>query len=187
MQPFFYFFCVALICIACDSTEDIGEIPDNFIAESKYHMVVSSSLGGDHSFAIDSMNGVTTLWRKGIGHMELGPEEPFSCDKPVASLWMDIDQINLELETLTLDTSIIPRFSFYSILYWCENLGNQESNQYSFVEIEEVNEPVVIGTDSKGLRFIKGDIELLFERIILNDKDVPEQIAIDVDFVAIDR
>ena len=177
---------VVLLCGAYTSckSDNIDDLNEEFEAISHYSLVVTSSLRGDHEFIIA---GTETLWRAGIGHMEIGPEEPFICNTPIASLWMDIDPLFGDSEEGEIDTSLVTNWKFYSIQDICAQPEYQEANWYEFVKIDKAFESLDYGRDKFGLRYIKGDLRLVFVRTLINQADVPEIIRVSADFIAIDR
>jgi hypothetical protein len=70
------------------------------------------------------------------------------------------------------------------------DLGEQESNWYNFKQGCEgtflgfFDGAPTIGTDQRGLSFIRGKIWIEMERAILNSGDVPEWIEVTAEFTA---
>ena len=179
-------FVLSLAISSCNVGSDgdfVNEFPNHntdTVVQGFYRFTVNSSLGGQHSFMIE---GEENHWIPSSCHFTLGPDGG-PCDKPRASLWFTCDPITLNLENGKLDTSIVPKVSFYSVLYPCEDIGKQEANWYDF---NGENFPGIywVGRDVRGFDFIRGAGRLKLERRILNQADVPEQIDLFFDCIAV--
>ncbi|NNF34096.1 MAG: hypothetical protein HKN68_08310 [Saprospiraceae bacterium] len=155
------------------------------------------------------LEGETVQWSPSIGHLELGPEDPPCCDGtnvcpgmasfPVGSLWMDFNlNVNLTeyLDGITaVDTSTIKafKFNFYSIKFWCKDLGAQEANWYSqragnpfaWLDNGSVSPKFEIGYDNRGLGIIRIEgLRIFMTRDLINENDVPENIELLVNLTA---
>lgn len=173
MKVFKYLIIISLLSWNCSGDVENQEIDD--VEKCEYDINVNFQF---------ALKGSDVFWSPGIGHMSLGPEDS-GCDQPVGSLWMDVN-LNMHFdENTVIDTSSIGLFdfNFYSILYPCEDLGNQEANWYSLDAIEwdniEGNPKFEIGFDGLGLGIIKIEaLKIKMSRDIINEGDVEENIVL---------
>jgi len=182
MKALTYVLLITLILTSC-GLGDRSDVIEGYEAESHYTIDVESSLGGSHSF---TRIGDQTTWAPDIGHMELGPEEPFNCVDEVISLWMTMNPTLLNTQNGAIDTSSVNSWSLYSILYWCEDLGNQESNWYDYIKMDSIREQLW-GIDENGVEFIHADLQFTFTRSLINMADVPETITVNAYFTATNK
>lgn len=153
---------LASLCIGC--SEVPSEIPLDEPVESLYTLAVRpAAVPGTTQNAGDTVQtyeGVKTLWRPAIGHMELGPEE--SGSGPLASLWMDVTpQSCFNFETGEVDPECDPSFFFYQIGKPEGNLGAQEA--YSYTQSgKSVFHFAGTGVDSNGVPFFVGIVDVPF-------------------------
>lgn len=184
MKLFHFLFCITIIIMwGCSSDLQEPETPENFIAESHYKFDVSSSLGSIHTFDVE---GTTTSWDPFIGYMSLGPD--VSCLDESASLTMSAtEEIDFNSDLVTsLKWSVDMRF--YSIIYWCLPLGDQEANFYSASPpLNITEEEYEFGIDDNGVKYFKGKLVIVLNRDILNEEDEDEVITVTAEFVAVDR
>ena len=172
MKVLKYLIIISLFSWNCSGDVENQEIEDAETCEYDINVNFEFALAGSDVF-----------WN-GVGHMTLGPED-FGCDQPTGSLWMDVNLSMTFDENTVIDTSSIGLFdfNFYSILYPCEDLGNQESNWYSLDAFEWDNEEgspkFEIGFDALGLGIIKiKALKIMMSRDIINENDVEENIVL---------
>ena len=156
---------------------------DEVIEAPFYRLQAGSADGSGGTYA-----GENTLWRPGIGHMELGPDPTEG--EPIASFWMDAAPACLDVSTGRFDTGSEAcgfNFFFYSIQFPQNNLGDQNAYSYSFNGNADIHE-LEVGVDANGISFIRGAITAGFtgNAPAIGD-DVPADVVVQVSFTAVDR
>ena len=180
---------------ACGSGNEITEL-DTEEATSQYVLNVYSStvpveaILNEAATASGSFRGVETLWRPGIGHMELGPEQ--TGGEAIASFWMDIvPQSCINFETGEILDGCLPTFFFYQIGRPAGNIGDQDAYSYSQDGSGLIGSTTHHGVDSRGVAFIKGSVIVPFT---INEPAIGElpagverDILVEALFEAVDR